>query len=94
MPIYIGSRYERAKVARVFVSRSERRPSIFAKPPPDAVFDFSTHVVVEGDRLDLIAHSVYGDPALWHVIADANPELEVPEPLVPGTVLRIPGALR
>lgn len=48
-----------------------------------------THVVVEGERLDLIAADEYGDASFWPVIAKAN---EIPRPrlLSPGTILTIP----
>lgn len=44
------------------------------------------------DRLDNLAYRFYQDPTLWWVIADANPELLYPDPLVPGSILRIPQA--
>jgi nucleoid-associated protein YgaU len=42
------------------------------------------------DRLDTLAYRFYGDSTLWWMIADANPEILFPEPLVPGSVIRIP----
>jgi nucleoid-associated protein YgaU len=32
----------------------------------------ATHVVKQGDRLDLIAARYYGDPLLYWVVCDAN----------------------
>jgi nucleoid-associated protein YgaU len=37
----------------------------------------------------LTAFSLFGDPSLWTVIAEANPEVD-PVFVPPGTVLRIP----
>jgi nucleoid-associated protein YgaU len=48
-----------------------------------------THVVREGDRLDLIAEDEYGDPSLWTVIARHN-QIGRPRFLSPGTVVEIP----
>lgn len=40
------------------------------------------HMVVEGDRLDRLAHNYYGDPRLWWSIAQANPGLLLPSDLI------------
>jgi hypothetical protein len=42
----------------------------------------SEHSVVQGDRLDLLAARLIGDPELWWRIADANPELDPAELVV------------
>ena len=50
---------------------------------------FSFHVLKDGERLDQLSHSFYGDSTLWWIIAAASDIgwwLQVP----PGTVLRIP----
>lgn len=47
------------------------------------------HTVVAGDRLDLIADSVYRDPAKWKLIASYN-GLTNPAELQPGRQLAIP----
>lgn len=47
-----------------------------------------TYVFRRGDTLRRIAFTVFGDPALWRVIADAN-GIDA-EPVAPGTRLRIP----
>ena len=56
------------------------------KQSPDRT---KTRTARAGDRLDLIAFSEYGDPALWPVLADAN-GLERPRLLQPGTLIRVP----
>jgi nucleoid-associated protein YgaU len=48
------------------------------------------HVVQRGDTYSKIAAREYGDPALWRVIADANPDQASPRNLAPGTILLIP----
>jgi hypothetical protein len=46
-----------------------------------------------GDRLDLFAERVIGDPGLWWTIADANPWMDPFETAaLPGRVLSIPKA--
>ncbi len=47
-------------------------------------------VVQKGDTLSRIAAKEYLDPGMWRAIADANPEVENPFRLSPGTVLLIP----
>jgi nucleoid-associated protein YgaU len=56
-------------------------------PPPTV----QTHLVADGDRLDLLAHRYLGDPELFWRICDANGALR-PEELTrePGRVLGIP----
>jgi hypothetical protein len=46
-------------------------------------------VVKEGDRMDWIATTEYGDPTLWRLIAEEN-SLENPLMLEPGQALAIP----
>jgi len=92
MTIYRGSRYERDKVARVLGVDGVRRPTLFRSPPPNLTFTYDEHLVIEGDRLDVLAYQAYGDDGLWWVIAEANPELNVPDPLPPGQTLRVPRA--
>ena len=50
------------------------------------------HRVVQGERLDQLAHRYYGDPLKYWLIVDANAgDTIFPEDLmVPGRVLRIP----
>ena len=46
----------------------------------------------EGDRLDKLAHSYYGDNTLWWIIAKAN-GIRGKIALEPATPLRIPGKI-
>jgi hypothetical protein len=50
----------------------------------------ATHVVVQGDRLDLIAAKYLGDPLMFWLICDANGAIR-PDDLTdtPGTMLNI-----
>jgi hypothetical protein len=56
---------------------------------PQSPDRYKTHVVQEGDRLELIAADEYGDPSLWRTIASFN-AIARPRLLVPGMVLQIP----
>jgi len=49
----------------------------------------NTHILEEGERLDTLSYTIYGDSSYWWVIAAASGigwSLQVP----PGTFLRIP----
>lgn len=61
------------------------RERIDAAAQPDDIF----HTVVEGDRVDLIAHRYYGRAELWWVICDYN-DIFFPLAIDAGTVLRLP----
>ena len=61
------------------------RPSIDTSPRADDTF----HTIVEGDRIDLIAHRYLGSTLLWWVVCDYN-DIFFPLKLEAGTVLRIP----
>lgn len=51
--------------------------------------DDTFHTVVDGDRLDLLAHRYFGDARLWWVIAEYN-DLTWMLDLTTGTELRLP----
>lgn len=63
---------------------------LFLSPDlPTSAFD-DRHVVVRGERLDILSNRYYGTPFLWWVIADAN-DIGLPESEVyPGLELTIP----
>ncbi|WP_329562256.1 CIS tube protein [Kitasatospora sp. NBC_01266] len=50
----------------------------------------STHRVIAGDSLPLLAWREYGDATVWRTIAEAN-DIDDPLVLVPGTELIVPG---
>ncbi|WP_371634168.1 LysM peptidoglycan-binding domain-containing protein [Streptomyces sp. NBC_01259] len=52
----------------------------------------STHTVVVGDSLAMLAWREYGDPTAWRVIAEAN-GIDDPMELPPGTELVVPALL-
>lgn len=65
-----------------FIGTRER---IDTSPRPDDVF----HIVVEGDRIDLIAYRYLGRAELWWIVCDYN-DIFFPLDLEPGRTLRLP----
>lgn len=86
-----GSRYETVPEA-VHVDASGREvPYKLLRLLPPLPPTVQTHLVGDGDRLDLLAHRYLGDPELFWRICDANGALR-PEELTreAGRVLGIP----
>lgn len=76
-----GSRYRNVTQSVHLTAAGERLLSTNVRPivPLDGRF---LHVVMDRDRLDLLAFKYYTDPTRWWLIADANPEQEFPIDLV------------
>ena len=91
MPIYEDSRYRDALVLRVEGADGKVRPAIYSMIAPSVGRrTFQTYIWREGDRLDLMAHQIYGDARMWWAIADLNPEYLYPDEILPGSVVRLP----
>jgi hypothetical protein len=74
-----GSRYEHVP-EDVHVDPSGREiPYKLLRLLPPAPATVQTHLVVDGDRLDLLAHRYLGDPELFWRICDANGALRPEE---------------
>ena len=56
---------------------------------PDNV-KYYVYTIKSGDRVDVLASTIYGKPELWHKIMDVNPNILDPFSIAPGTVIRIP----
>lgn len=65
------------------------RPVVDTTPQPDDRF----HLVVDNDRIDLLAYKYLGDPLLWWIICDWN-DICFPLDLPVGATLRIPSLER
>lgn len=91
MTVYLGSRYEGVPVVSALDADGLLKPTLFRTPPPTPV-RFASYLVVVGDRLDRLAYRFYQRSDFWWVIADANPEVLLSDPLTPGTMIRIPYA--
>ena len=53
---------------------------------------YTLYVWKAGDRPDIVASRLLGNPALWWSIFDVNPEIINPLDVPPGTYVRIPNA--
>lgn len=89
MTIFTNSRYAGQNVVRVEGSDGNVYPTVFRQSPPPAR-KFLHYTVQMGDRVDILASRYFGDPTLWWIIADANPEILFPTALPVGRVIRIP----
>lgn len=49
-----------------------------------------TYRVLPGDSLSKIAAGIYGDPQLWKMIYDINPQITDPNKIYPGQIINIP----
>jgi nucleoid-associated protein YgaU len=90
MTFFKGSRY--AKVGEVQTTDAQgrtvryKRTRFIAAPPVSG-----THVVTDGDRLDLLASAAYGDVERWWLIADLNTAMRPSDVLdESGTVIAMP----
>jgi len=64
-------------------------PEVEATDRPASPDLYQTWLVKEGESLDAIAHTVYGDAAFWRPLATAN-ALTNPRALAPGQLLMLP----
>ncbi len=91
MTFFKGSRY--AKVGEVQTTDAQSRifrykRTRFIETPPVS----GTHVVGDGDRLDLLASRAYGDVERWWLIADLNTAMRPSDVLdESGRVIAMPG---
>ncbi|MCY1019286.1 LysM peptidoglycan-binding domain-containing protein [Pyxidicoccus sp. MSG2] len=88
--LYRGSRYAGTEVIEPVNSQGEH-PRVLAlrrlEPSPGVI----EHVVLEGERLDHLAHRFYDDPKKYWLLLDANPgELNPFELLKPGRRIQVP----
>jgi nucleoid-associated protein YgaU len=89
--ISADSRYRTATVQAVQTPTGPRQ-TILSSDPEARTISYTSYLVRDGDRIDLLAHRYLGQAALWWMIADANPEIHDWFALQTGTVLRIPSA--
>jgi nucleoid-associated protein YgaU len=66
-------------------------PIVYGRALVDPFHGFTVHTVEPGDTLSAIADTFYGDPDKFRIIFAANRnQLDDPDEIVPGQVLRIP----
>ncbi len=85
-----GSRYERVKDYVATDARGNRNRVKGIRRIPQQPKKATTYIVKEGDRLDLLAYTYYGDPTKFWLICDANQAMFPYELLVPGKRIIIP----
>lgn len=49
-----------------------------------------TYRVLPGDSLSKIAAGMYGDPQLWKLIWEINPQITDPDKIYPGQIINVP----
>lgn len=89
--IFTDSRYASGILAKSYDSRTESYGVTVFRQFPTETSAFFFYTWTQRDRIDLVANDLLGDPELWWVIMDYNPEISNPFGIPLGTVLRIPG---
>lgn len=84
-----NSRYATTKLTTQEINN---KSVIYILPPNQivTVFSYTFYTVTFADRIDSIAATFLGNPALWYKIAQVNPQIMNWLNLQPGTVIRIP----
>lgn len=85
------SRYADGKFGKVVDPRSLVETMYVARRyHVSSITQYFDYTFKDGDRLDIMASMIFGDPSKWHYIMDINPSIDDPFGIQPGTVLRIP----
>lgn len=90
MAVANNSRYSLNKLLPITDAVGTTRTTIIIEPPDQSDINFSTYTWREGDQIEYLAWSAYGDEEAWWVIADANPEIMFWNDLAIGTNVRVP----
>lgn len=83
------SRYAQGTLVRMPDENGVYRLAVLRTVPP-ATAAFTLYIWQVGNRPDIVANTLLGDPSLWWAIFDINPELIDPLNVPPGTAVRIP----
>jgi hypothetical protein len=89
--IFTDSRYASGILAKSYDARNESYAVSVFRQFPTETSTFFFYTWTQRDRIDLVANELLGDPELWWVIMDYNPEIANPFDIPLGTILRIPG---
>lgn len=93
MAISAFSRYADNKVTPIASADGVTRSTIIVEPPDQpATYSISTYTWQDGDRIDYLSYSAYGDETQWWRIANANPEILFWTDIAIGTQIRVPNA--
>jgi nucleoid-associated protein YgaU len=88
--IYSDSRYLDGALPVVYREYSGNHEQAVYRTWPSYTVDYRYYTVNEIDRIEGIASKFLGNPELWWMIMDVNPEILNPFEIPPGTQLRIP----
>lgn len=88
--IFTDSRYATGRLAKTLDSRDNTPKVTVFRQFPGAISTYYLYTWKQRDRIDVVAHTLLGDPNLWWLIMDYNPEVIDPLNIPIGTVLRIP----
>lgn len=86
------SRYADNTIISLADSDGISRPTIIIEPPDARQISFSTYTWRNGDQIEYLAYSAYGDEQSWWIIADSNPEIMFWNAVPEGTDVRVPNA--
>jgi Phage Tail Protein X len=91
MPIYMGSRYDRAVVDFVsFYQGGDAAPVVFYSFSDIGRLTYSEYTWKDGDRLDQVAMKFFKDSSRWWLIPEYNPHITDLQSIPAGTVIKIP----
>jgi hypothetical protein len=88
--IAISSRYAQSTVVIANDLAGKDIQAIVPSVQSAYSFSYSFYLLKQFDTLPNLAYDNYGDPTLWYLIADANPEILLWDVTTAGTIIRIP----
>jgi hypothetical protein len=89
--IFTDSRYATGVLAKSVDARNDSYQLTVFRQFPSSSSSFYYYTWTQRDRIDLVAAELLGDPNLWWLIMDYNPEILNPFDIPLGASLRIPG---
>lgn len=91
--IFLNSRYAQkySEVVTIYADDGSVSRAVLRTPPASmGDVKWFEYLWREGDRIDLVASNLLGDPSLWWYLMDANPEIGDALSITPGTRIRVP----
>jgi hypothetical protein len=88
--IFVDSRYADGVLVKSFDARNNSIGVSVFRQFPVSDSEFYYYVWTQRDRVDLVAQKLLGDPNLWWLIMDYNPEYSNPFDIPLGANIRIP----